>query len=65
MNILFTGDIVGKPGRKMIKKYLPKLQKEYEIDYVIAQLQRIVPRIREISMTYAKQEAFSAFVEDH
>jgi hypothetical protein len=24
-----------------------------------------VPRIREISMTYAKQEAFSAFVEDH
>ena len=36
-----------------------------EINYVIEQLQRIVPRIREISMTYAKQEAFSAFIEDH
>jgi len=36
MNILFIGDIVGKPGRKMIKKYLRELKKEYEIDYVIA-----------------------------
>ena len=44
---------------------LSKFTTEEEIDYVIAQLQRIVPRIREISMTYAKQEAFSAFVEDH
>ncbi|MBL6970192.1 MAG: aminotransferase class V-fold PLP-dependent enzyme [Campylobacterales bacterium] len=44
---------------------LSKFTTEAEIDYVIQELQRIVPRIREISMTYAKQEAFSAFIEDH
>jgi len=36
MNILFIGDIVGKPGRKILKEVLPRLKKEYEIDYVIA-----------------------------
>ena len=36
MNILFIGDIVGKPGRKMLKKHLPSLKKEKNIDYVIA-----------------------------
>ena len=36
MNILFIGDIVGKPGRKMVKKFLPSLKKEHQIDYVIA-----------------------------
>ncbi len=36
MNILFIGDIVGRPGRKIIKKFLPLLKKEYKIDYVIA-----------------------------
>jgi hypothetical protein len=28
-------------------------------------LPKICERLREISMTYAKQEAYSAFVEDH
>jgi len=36
MNILFIGDIVGKPGRKMVKKFLQPLKEEFEIDYVIA-----------------------------
>jgi len=36
MNILFIGDIVGKPGRKTVKYFLPALKKEYSIDYVIA-----------------------------
>lgn len=26
MNILFVGDVVGAPGRKMVKEYLPKLK---------------------------------------
>ena len=29
MNILFIGDIVGRPGRKMLKEYLPKLKNKY------------------------------------
>ena len=36
MNILFIGDIVGRPGRKMIKNHLKRLRKELNIDYVIA-----------------------------
>jgi len=44
---------------------LSKFTTHEEIDYVIEKLQTIVPRIREISMTYAKQEAFSVFIEEH
>ncbi|PWA13572.1 TIGR00282 family metallophosphoesterase [Pueribacillus theae] len=30
MKFLFIGDVVGSPGRKMLKEYLPKLQKKYK-----------------------------------
>jgi hypothetical protein len=30
MKILFVGDIVGSPGREMVKKYLPKLKATYQ-----------------------------------
>ncbi len=36
MKILFIGDIVGRPGREMIKKHLPQLKTEHNIDFVIA-----------------------------
>ncbi|MBU0923536.1 TIGR00282 family metallophosphoesterase [bacterium] len=36
MRIAFIGDIVGRPGRKIIKENLAKIKKEYEIDFVIA-----------------------------
>ncbi len=36
MRIAFIGDIVGRPGRKIIKENLSKIKKEYEIDFVIA-----------------------------
>jgi 2',3'-cyclic-nucleotide 2'-phosphodiesterase len=29
MNILFVGDVVGSPGRDMVKEYLPKLKEKY------------------------------------
>jgi len=44
---------------------LSKFTTEEQIDYLIEKLGIIVPRIREISMTYAKQEAFSQFIEEH
>jgi cysteine desulfurase len=44
---------------------LSKFTTHEEIDYVIKKLRPIVDRIRSISMTYAKQEAFSAFIEEH
>ncbi|MGC7872469.1 TIGR00282 family metallophosphoesterase [Desulfosporosinus sp. SYSU MS00001] len=36
MRILFVGDIVGKPGREAIKRFLKPLQQEYTIDVTIA-----------------------------
>jgi 2',3'-cyclic-nucleotide 2'-phosphodiesterase len=36
MKIAFIGDIVGRPGRKIIKDNLKKLKDEYSIDYIIA-----------------------------
>ncbi len=36
MEIMFIGDIVGKPGREVIKTLLPSLIEEYLIDFVIA-----------------------------
>ncbi len=43
---------------------LSKFTTHEEIDYVIQKLKPIVERIREISMTYAKQEAFSVHMHD-
>jgi hypothetical protein len=36
MKIAFIGDIVGRPGRDIIKKYLQKIREEYALDFVIA-----------------------------
>lgn len=36
MNILFIGDIVGRPGRQAVKKVLPGLKEQLGLDLVIA-----------------------------
>ncbi len=36
MQILFIGDIVGKPGREAVKYFLPDLQKKYDLDLIVA-----------------------------
>jgi len=36
MRLAFIGDIVGKPGREMLAKYLSKVRQEYKLDMVIA-----------------------------
>ena len=36
MRLGFIGDIVGKPGRKMIKRYLSAIKKELNLDFVVA-----------------------------
>jgi hypothetical protein len=36
MKILFIGDIVGSPGREAVRKILPLLNKEFNLDFVIA-----------------------------
>ncbi|MBX3728174.1 MAG: TIGR00282 family metallophosphoesterase [Candidatus Sumerlaeia bacterium] len=36
MNILFIGDIYGRPGREAVRKALPDLRREHAVDVVIA-----------------------------
>lgn len=36
MNILFIGDISGRPGRETVAKILPEVKQQYDIDFVIA-----------------------------
>ncbi len=36
MNILFIGDIVGRPGRRILLNDLPALRQEYGVDLVVA-----------------------------
>ncbi len=36
MNILFIGDIVGRPGRQSAALWLPHLRKQYAVDLVVA-----------------------------
>ena len=39
MNILFIGDVVGKPGREVSKYFINRLVEEYDLDFVIANLE--------------------------
>ena len=41
MNILYIGDIYGKPGIETVEKVLPDLKKEKHIDLVIAQAENV------------------------
>lgn len=36
MKILFIGDIVARPGRGLVSKYLPDIKKEHNVDFVVA-----------------------------
>jgi len=44
---------------------LSKFTTEEQVDYVIEKVKKTVDRLREISMTYAKQKAFSVHLHDH
>lgn len=35
MRIVFCGDVVGKPGRKVIEEWIPRLRQEYSLDFVV------------------------------
>lgn len=36
MKILMMGDVVGKPGRRAVQKFVPGLRREHQVDLVIA-----------------------------
>jgi len=41
MNILFVGEIVAKPGREIVQKFLPEIIKENKVDFVIANCENL------------------------
>ena len=41
MNILYIGDIMGKPGRHVVSKLLPGIRIKYDVDFVIAQAENV------------------------
>jgi calcineurin-like phosphoesterase len=41
MKILFVGEIVAKPGREIVQKFLPKIIKEHKPDAVFANCENL------------------------
>jgi metallophosphoesterase (TIGR00282 family) len=35
VNILFCGDVMGRPGRDAVKRYIPKLRRDFALDLVV------------------------------
>lgn len=36
MRLLFVGDVVGRPGRRLVQRLLPSLRRELAVDFVVA-----------------------------
>ncbi len=41
MKVLFIGEIVAEPGRKIVKRVLPEVIKENEVDFVVANVENL------------------------
>jgi metallophosphoesterase (TIGR00282 family) len=58
MKILFVGDVVGRPGRKLLKDYLSGIQADYDVDYSIVNVENaaggygITPALAEEILRY-------------
>lgn len=39
INLLFVGDLIGKPGRRVLQRWLPKLRAERQLDYVVVNVE--------------------------
>ncbi|MGL5308426.1 MAG: YmdB family metallophosphoesterase, partial [Metamycoplasmataceae bacterium] len=54
LNILFIGDIFGKPGIEKVEKELENLKSQYKIDFVIAQSENVSGRKGLVKKDYDK-----------
>lgn len=58
MRILFVGDVVGRPGRKLLKDHLSAIQQEHDVDYTIVNIENaaggygVTPPIAEEILQY-------------
>ncbi|MEA1995305.1 MAG: YmdB family metallophosphoesterase, partial [Campylobacterota bacterium] len=56
LRILFIGDIVGKPGRKVFSYFIPSLIEEYKTDLVIVNMENIAGGFGITVKTYRELE---------
>ena len=63
MRIGFIGDIVGRPGRKIIKENLTKIKNEYGIDFVIANGENIENDINYIINTFRNAKDYGSILK--
>ena len=61
MLVLAIGDVIGKPGRQTIERYVPGLRQQYGIDLVIANAENIAGGIGVTPVT--AEEMFNAGVD--
>ncbi|MDD7847259.1 TIGR00282 family metallophosphoesterase [Metamycoplasma hyosynoviae] len=54
INVLFVGDIFGKPGIDMVAKHIAEIKKKYHIDFVIAQAENVSGRKGFVPKDYLK-----------
>jgi len=63
MNILFIGDIMGKPGRRALKEQFQKLIDEFNIDFTIVNVENaaggfgITPKIAEELLSWERMSS--------
>lgn len=55
MNILFLGDIVSHPGREALKKHLPRLREELQLEAVIANAENAAANGRGLTLADAQE----------
>lgn len=41
MNILYVGDVMGDAGMEIVRQVLPKLRREFKVDFVVAQSENV------------------------
>ena len=41
MNILYLGDVMAEPGLQVVEKELPRLRREHQVDFVVAQAENL------------------------
>lgn len=61
MKVLFLGDIVGRPGRRALKNWLPEFREKNKIDFVIAQGENLASGAGLTIKTF--EEAISAGID--
>ena len=60
LTIMFIGDVIGSPGREMVRRYLPRIKEQYGIDFAILNAENIAGGFGVTLKTLAEMSAAGA-----